>query len=40
MLAGWTTNGYLPVLIGVVVAYVVTEMCFGLRVWLASLRKR
>ena len=35
----WTTNGYLPVLIGIVVAYVLSEICFDLRVWWASLRK-
>jgi hypothetical protein len=33
MLAGWTPNGYLPVLIGVMVAYVVSEIWFDLRLW-------
>ena len=31
MLYGWTTNMYLPVLIGVMVAFVVSEICFDLR---------
>ena len=28
MLAGWTANMYLPVLIGVMVAFVLSEICF------------
>jgi hypothetical protein len=36
----WTTNGYLPVLIGIVVAYVLSEICFDLRLWWRSPRKR
>ena len=40
MLAGWTENGYLPVLIGIMVAYVISEICFDLRLWWTSLRKR
>ena len=40
MLAEWTTNMYLPVLIGVMVAYVLSEICFDLRMWWTSPRKR
>ena len=40
MLAEWTTNMYLPVLIGVMVAYVLSEICFDLRLWWTSPRKR
>ena len=40
MLSGWTTNMYLPVLIGVMVAYVLSEICFDLRLWWRSPRDR
>jgi hypothetical protein len=40
MLAGWTTNMYLPVLIGVMVAYVLSEICFDLQMWWRSPRDR
>jgi hypothetical protein len=40
MLAGWTANMYLPVLIGMMFAFVISEICFDLRMWWASLRKR
>ena len=40
MLYGWTTNMYLPVLIGVMVAYVVSEICFDLHMWWTSPRRR
>ena len=40
MLSGWTTNMYLPMLIGIMFAYVLSEICFDLRLWWASLRKR
>jgi hypothetical protein len=40
MLYGWTTNMYLPVLIGVMFAYVLSEICFDLRLWWTSPRKQ
>jgi hypothetical protein len=40
MLAGWTTNMYLPVLIGFMFAFVISEICFDLPLWWTSLRKR
>ena len=40
MMYHWTANMYLPVLIGIMVAFVVSEICFDLRMWWASLRKR
>jgi hypothetical protein len=40
MMYHWTSNGYLPVLIGIMLAFVVSEICFDLRLWWASLRKR
>ena len=40
MLSGWTTNMYLPVLIGIMVAFVVSKICLDLRLWWASPRKR
>ena len=40
LLWSWTENGYLPVLIGIMLAYVVSEICFDLRMWWASPRKR
>jgi hypothetical protein len=40
MLYGWTTNMYLPVLIGVMFAYVLSEICFDLRMWWTPPRKR
>ena len=40
MLYGWTTNMYLPVLIGVMVAFVISEISFDLRLWWQSLRRR
>ena len=40
MIYSWTTNMYLPVLIGVMVAYVLSEICFDLRLWWTSPRKR
>ena len=40
MLYQWTTSFYLPAMIGVMFAYVVSEICFDLRLWWASLRKR
>jgi hypothetical protein len=39
MLHGWTTNGYLPVLIGVMAAFVVSEICFDLRLWWRRYRR-
>jgi hypothetical protein len=33
MLYGWTTNLYLPVLIGIMVAFVISEISFDLRLW-------
>jgi hypothetical protein len=36
----WTTNMYLPVMIGVMFAYVLSEICFDLRLWWTSPRKR
>jgi hypothetical protein len=33
MLYGWTTNMYLPVLIGIMLAFVISEICFDLRLW-------
>ena len=39
-IAGWTTNLYLLALIGVMFAYVLSEIGFDLRLWWASLRKR
>ena len=29
----WTPNGYLPVLIGIMLCFVLSEMCFDLRLW-------
>ena len=29
----WTENGYLPALIGIMLAFVVSEICFDLRLW-------
>jgi hypothetical protein len=40
MIYSWTTNMYLPVLIGVMVACVLSEICFDLRLWWTSPRKR
>jgi hypothetical protein len=40
MMYHWTTNMYLPVLIGVMFAYVLSEICFDLRLWWTSPRKR
>ena len=33
MLYGWTTSMYLPVLIGIMLAFVISEICFDLRLW-------
>ena len=33
MVYGWTTNIYLPVLIGIMLCFVLSEMCFDLRLW-------
>lgn len=39
MLYGWTTNMYLPVLIGMMLAFVVSEISFDLRLWWSRRRR-